>query len=425
MADLRRKKDPPLVLRSDVYQTNPLMQARKVFDTLGMRIFALGLRGLNPHFSLKDKMYDEQFPELFIPTSKLVELLGGNTAYLHELKPACKRLFDTIIELDKDNGGFILMHLFSRLKYEPTEGLYLKFDESMRPYLLDLFQSDGYTKISVEQVFYLTSPYAWRLVELMLQYQNIPEFKVRQEIVREIDIEKLKFALNVPEDTYEGRIDNFRKKVLDEPIAEINEKTIYQMSYKVVKQGRRVTSFEFHMNMCAVPVEDERLEYSNNAIKQLIQLGFSLTAAQEILSACQSELDCLNRISTAQKILKKQKDRGNASIDNELGFLRTAIIENWDIESKRRESKRRPKTQISNPKSISSPRKLFEENRKKKEPFIPPAINPPKKQEISVVAREILIEMIDDPKNKKYVDSVLRSVGWTLKEFKEKYLPQK
>ena len=82
------------------------------------------------------------------------------------------------------------MHLFSRLKYEPTEGLYLKFDESMRPYLLDLFQSDGYTKISVEQVFYLTSPYAWRLVELMLQYQNIPEFKVRQEIVREIDIEK-------------------------------------------------------------------------------------------------------------------------------------------------------------------------------------------------------------------------------------------
>ncbi len=413
MADLGRKKDPPLILRRDIYQSNPLMQARKVFDTLGMRIFSLGLRGLNPHLSMNDKMYDEKFPELFIPTSTLVNLFGGNTKYLHDLKPACKRLFDTIIELDKDNGGFVLMHLFSRLKYEPNEGLYLKFDESMRPYLLDLFNSKGYTKISIDQVFYLTSPYSWRLVELMLQYQNMSEFQISQDIVREINIENLRFYLNVPKDAYVGRLDNFRKFVLDDPIAEINAKTIYRMSYKVIKQGRRVTGFEFHMNTFAVPVEDERLVYINSAIKKLRELGFSLAAAKDIFSACIDEDDCLKRISKAQKILQKQK----ITVENELGFLRKAIVENWSSMPKRYS-----KTKVSKTAEITTPSKIFENNRKRKEELDPLGIMQPTRRELSVEIQEIIIEMLGDSKNKKFADSMLKSVGWTLKEFKEKFL---
>lgn len=405
------------ILRKVIHQGNPLINARKEFGTIETRIFLLGLRGINPHFSLKDKQYDEKFPELFIPTERLIELLGGNTWYLHNLDKLCDKFFDAKIHLRYEDGGFTIMHIFRRLDYVPDEGLHLQFDEFMRPYLLDLFESTGYTKINVEQIFYLTSPYALRLVELMLQYQNIPEFKMRQEIVREIDIEKLKFALNVPVDAYDGRLDNFRKKVLDDPIAEINDKTIYQMSYKVVKQGRNVTGFEFHMDMRAVPVEDERLKYSNKAIDQLLNLGFNLTAAQEILDACYSEDDCLNRIVTAQKILKKQKSKDKIPVGNELGFIRTAIIENW-----RPDSKRNKISPITKPQPLQTPRKLFDENRKKKESFVTPKITSQKKQEISVGIQEMLIEMLDEPKNSKYVESMLRSVGWTLKEFKEKYL---
>lgn len=402
-------------LRKEIYQGNPLINARKEFGTLETRIFLIGVRGINPHFSLKDKQYDEKFPELFIPTERLTELFGGNTWYLHNLDKFCDKFFDAKIHLRYEDGGFTIMHIFRRLDYVPDEGLHLQFDELMRPYLLDLFESKGYTKINVEQIFYLTSPYASRLVELMLQYQNIPEFKMRQEIVREIDIDKLKFALNVPADAYDGRMNNFRKKVLDDPIAEINEKTIYQMSYKVVKQGRKVTGFEFHMDMRAVPVEDERQKYSNKAIDQLLKLGFNLTAAQEILAACHTEDDCLNRIVTAQKILQKQKMRKQVPVDNELGFLRTAIIENW-----RPDSKRRTSPPISKPQPIPAPRKIFEE--KSKEPFVTSKMNPPKKQEISVGVQKMLIEMMGDSKNSKYVEQMLKSVGWTLEEFREKYL---
>ena len=98
-----KNEERALVLRNDVYQSNPLVNSRKVFDLLGMRIFLLGLRGLNPHFSEQDKYYDKEFPDLFIPTSKLTEIFG-NTKYLAELKPACKKLFDTIIELNSADG---------------------------------------------------------------------------------------------------------------------------------------------------------------------------------------------------------------------------------------------------------------------------------------------------------------------------------
>lgn len=404
-------------LRKEIYQGNPLINAKKEFNTLETRIFLLGIRGINPHFSLKDKLYDEKFPELFIPTERLTELLGGNTWYLHDLDKLCDKFFDAKIHLRYEDGGFTIMHIFRRLDYVPDEGLYIQFDEFMRPYLLDLFEAKGYTKINVEQIFYLTSPYALRLVELMLQYQNIPEFKMRQEIIREIDIDRLKFALNVPADAYDGRMSNFRKKVLDDPISEINEKTIYQMSYKVIKQGRKVTGFEFHMDMRAVPIEDERLKYSNNAINQLLKIGFSLASAQEILNACYSEDDCLNRLVTAQKILQKQKKRDKFHVDNELGFIRTAMIENW-----RPDSKRNTRPPINKPKPISTPRKLFEENRKNKENYISPTINKPKKQEISASIQEMIIDMLDNPQNTKIVESILKSAGWSLAEFKGKYL---
>ena len=330
----KKNKGNALVLRNDVCQSNPLVNARKVFDLLGMRIFLLGLRGLNPHFSDQDKYYDKEFPSLFIPTSKLTELFG-NTKYLAELKPACKKLFDTIIELNHANGGFELYHLFRELKYEPGEGLYLQFDELLRPYILDLFQTRGYTRINVEYLFKLSSPYAIRLLELLLQYQNIKLFKELMEIKRKMTIEELRFVLNVPEGAYSDRVDNFRKFVLDDPIKEINVRTPYIVRYQTVKEGRRVVAFEFIMDTYKVPKDEKDDSYqfgrSCYAIETLCSLGFTEKVARAIFAKCLDEADCFSRINRAQGLL----DRNKRPVKNKLGFLRKAIEENWQIGRRR------------------------------------------------------------------------------------------
>ena len=334
MARKKAKDDSKaIVLRGEVYQGNPLIQGRKEFDVLGMRIFLLGLRGVNPHFSEKDKTYDEQFEELFIPTAKLVELLGGNTWYLHDLEEYCKKFFDAKIHLRYEDGGFELMHIFRQLKYIPRVGLYVQFDELMRPYILDLFKSNGYTRIGVEQIFKLSTTGAVRLVELLLQYQNIASMKESRLIERTLTVEEVRFALDVPEDAYEGRMDNLRQRVLDAPIAEINSKTLYKVRYETVKEGRNVVAFRFFMDTSALPEDEPPATVFCDGILALQGLGFTQKSAQAIFLKCGTDKECVKRIAHAKSILEIQ--RKFVGVDNELGFLRKAIEENWDAPPKK------------------------------------------------------------------------------------------
>lgn len=319
-----------LILRKDVYQSNPMIQARKDFGVIGMRVFFLGLRGINPHFSENDKYFDEDFKRLFIPTSKLIELFGGNTKYLSELRKACTKLFEAIVELNYADGGFKLMHMFDELEYKPKEGLYLQFSRKMRPYILDLFQSRGYTRINVEYLFNLSSPYAVRLLELLLQYQNIKEFKDLKEIKRTLTVEELRFTLNVPEGAYSDRMNNFRKYVLDDPIKEINNRTPYFVCYESVKEERKVVAFKFTMDTSKVPMEalnGYKTDSTNEAIEFLRSLGFAERDAKAIFRKCADVPDCFSRVNRAQGLL----DRQRKPVKNKLGFLRKAIEEDWQV----------------------------------------------------------------------------------------------
>ena len=317
-------------LRPDVYQSNPLIQARKEMGTIELRLFMLGLRGINPRLSPKDRLYDTEFREVFVPTAKLVEALGGNTWYLHNLEQTCDRMIRTIIKLRRADGGWKLFGIFKRIEYVPREGLYLEFNDLMRPYLLDLFASRGYTQIDVELISRLTSPYAVRLVELLLQYQNMPEMKARRLIERTLLIDDIRFSLNVPDGAYTGRMDNFRQNVLDDPIREINEKTAYKMRYEVLKRGVRVYGFKFFLDTSGLPREEAQATteaIAGNATTRLLELGFSENAARAILAKCGSEAACHERLDEAERSLAAKKLRGG--VENELGYLRAYVEAGW------------------------------------------------------------------------------------------------
>lgn len=298
-------------------------------NTIELRLFILGLQGINPHLSPNDKLYDTEFKEVFIPTAKLVELFGGNTWYLHGLDKVCDKLFDAKIKLRFEDGGWELYHLFRKMKYVPAEGLYIHFEDLLRPYLLDLYNARGYTQIDVEQIFHLTSPYAVRLIELMLRYQNIPDMKKRKLIERTMTLEEVRFTLNVPDGAYAGRLDNLRKRIIEAPIQEINEKTSYKMSYEVLKHGGtggRVYAFKFFLDTSAIPREKPAV-YVGDVIEKLKLLGFNEQSARAIRAKCESDADCLKRIANATRSLSMKKKRG--TVENELGYLRKYIEENW------------------------------------------------------------------------------------------------
>lgn len=332
--DEEEKLPKIVVLRDRVYESNALIEARRDFNAIGMRLFFLGLRTLNPHFSAKDKYYDEEFPRVLIPTAQLVEIFGGNTVYLQYLKRECDRMGRALIEFDYEGGHFKINPVFLELEYKPREGLYIEFNFKLRDYLLELWSTNGYTAIDVAQVFRLSSTYAIRLVEIMLQYRNMAPAKKRALIERKVALAELRFMLNVKETAYVDRIDHFRRVVLDEPIREINEKTLYRMRYEVQRDGKRggrVIGFTFFMDVSAVK-DDKPLLGAETAVSKLRGLGFSEQAAVAILAKCEGEEDCLRRIASATQSLHTKKLNGGVA--NELGYLRKYIEENWKPRNK-------------------------------------------------------------------------------------------
>lgn len=238
MAD-QKKTDKSVM----VYQANPLIEARRDFSTMEMRLFYIGLKDLKPQLTNKnipwENMTYRDFPVTVIPPKDLIEMFG-NRKYYSALYDVCESLAKKTVEAKNEFGRFDWFTVFSRLSYRPEEGLILKFNPDMIPWLLELADRT-FTKIPFEIVWQLESKYAVRLLELLLQYQNTKTHE------RTMTVEDLRFCLNVADNDYKNRMDNFTKFVLDKPIKEINEKTAYKVEYEKIKDGRKTIGFKFKL----------------------------------------------------------------------------------------------------------------------------------------------------------------------------------
>lgn len=93
------------------------------------------------------------------------------------------------------------------------------------------------TSYELQQVASLNSSYAVRLYEVLIAWRSIGK-------TPQITIEDLRNKLGVINGEYE-RMSNFKSRVLDYSIEQINEHTDIKASYEQHKQGRKVTGFTF------------------------------------------------------------------------------------------------------------------------------------------------------------------------------------
>ena len=272
------------ILDKTVIQANPLIEARKKMNVTEMRLFILGLQDVKPH--IKDEnFHDVEFHETRITHSELVELFGSeNNGNIANLKKQITKAYQGYIELSYENGGFGLRHIYKKMDYRPQEGLVIQFDDEIKPYVLELV-NQAYTKYKVKALFTLSSEYAWRILESLLEKQGY--FKQgHTEVFLVLTMEELRFRLNVADGMYEGKICNFRKFVLDLPIKEINEKTDYEVWYEVTKTGRKVTGFKFWMRLktsVTIDIEEQDAEKSQQDVKMPQKKSSEINASGEMI----------------------------------------------------------------------------------------------------------------------------------------------
>ena len=273
------------ILEKDVVQANPLIEARKEMNVTEMRLFVLGLQDIKPHIK-DDNIHDLDFHETIIPYSELMELFGNEyNGNITNLKKQVKKASQCVIELSSENGGFGFASIYRKIRYEPNKGLIIHFNEELKPYILELV-NQAYTRYKVKALFSLSSSYSWRILESLLEKQGYLR-QGNKEIFLVLTIEEVRFRLNVEKGKYEGRIDNLRKFVLDEPIKEINEKTDYFVWYEVQKTGRKVTGFKFWLKLKKAAETVETIEENPAQEKELhaVPAPASVKSDREALKA--------------------------------------------------------------------------------------------------------------------------------------------
>jgi len=94
-----------------------------------------------------------------------------------------------------------------------------------------------FTEYMLEQTAILNSVYSVRLYELLVQHRTSP-------VNPKFELETFRGQLGLGVNEYK-RLCDFKRRVLDHAVKEINEKTDLQVSYTPNKSGRKVVGYDF------------------------------------------------------------------------------------------------------------------------------------------------------------------------------------
>ena len=161
------------------------------------------------------------------------------TAY-RSLKSACESLYESeFVWTDKDAKGRDKINksrFVQRASYCEGGGyVEVMFGNDVIPLITRL--SEQYTEYELKQIKDLNSTYALRIFEILMQWFSVGK-------TPPITIENLRTRLGIEEHQYKT-MGNFKSRVLDHAIKEINDNTNITAAYEQHKEGRRIVGFTF------------------------------------------------------------------------------------------------------------------------------------------------------------------------------------
>ena len=161
-----------------------------------------------------------------------------NTAY-KTLKTACDNLFDRRFSYqrysDKGKVEQVKSRWVQSVVYAESDSyIKIKFADEVLPLITML--EKHFTSYELQQVASLKSIHAIRLYELLIQYRTVGKI--------EISLNDLRLKLGIADGKY-PTMNNFKARVLDVGIQQINEHSDIIVKYNQAKTGRTITGFKF------------------------------------------------------------------------------------------------------------------------------------------------------------------------------------
>jgi len=217
-----------MVENTIVSQANKLIEARYKLNLNEHKIIRYVISKL-------DSINQKDFTFLEFDLKEFTELLGTTEKRYDEIRKVVRSLRsrELIINTDEDE---VIMGWISSIKFEKRTGkIILRFDDNLKPYLLEL--SKVYKSYKLKNVINFKNKYAIRVYELLKQYENMKSKE------RTIKLGELKKMLGC-EDQYK-RFTNFEQKVLIPSRTEILKHSDLCFEYEKIKDGKQIVAIKF------------------------------------------------------------------------------------------------------------------------------------------------------------------------------------
>lgn len=211
-----------------IYKTNSLIEASYRLTLDEIRVLALTIGTMNPKSD--QQVFD------FTVADFIAEFPDATTknAY-NQIQNAINRLYDRSVRTE-DGERVTKFRWVSSQTYFKSEGRFrIALTNEVMPYLTQL--KGQFTQYQLRHISSFKGVHSIRIYELCTQYKSRGD--------REITVEKLKEWLQV-EDNY-SRWGNFKMRVLDPAVKEINAKSDLLVSVELIKKGRAVHAIKFNI----------------------------------------------------------------------------------------------------------------------------------------------------------------------------------
>jgi len=155
------------------------------------------------------------------------------------MKDAEENLFNRRFSYVDEKGKLIKSRWIQQVSYLDDEGaIELVFTLAVVKGISRINGAeDFFTSYLLEQTAHMDSIYSVRLYELLVQWKEAKKTPM-------FELEKFRSQLGIEADEYK-RMGNFKSRVLDLAVKEINEKADIKINYEQVKKGRTIVGFKF------------------------------------------------------------------------------------------------------------------------------------------------------------------------------------
>lgn len=191
---------------------------------------------------------DMEFKPYVITVAELAELLNVSKSNLYrDINSITDDIINNPVKLQENDGKkirWIKIPWVKRCEYNSDIGVAIKLNDELKPYLIEL--KKNYTQYTLDSILGMKSVYTLRLFEL-LQSKIYTYTLPKEGIDIEFSVESMKEMLGCNISTYDS-FSNFRSRIIDTAVKEINDKTLYYVTFQYKKSGKAVTDIIFNVN---------------------------------------------------------------------------------------------------------------------------------------------------------------------------------